>query len=223
MVICQHWQVKAVTDVCSKICDRKGKNYGYFRQLQLVSSSILPTSNRTQRWNSAVRPHLFEWIIAFIWINYRSIDQERERDDSCVRVTCVLRVSLQTMKCLVTSKTEILHIVAEEYNVAFYYLGYFINNSRGAALTTSFCMCAAQSAISDLPLCVCVCVCFCASYVCGVVQYRRSLYAEYTVGVGHQLPGGAPSQLLKKKSKKYDAPFPHSRPHLMFAAECKWS
>ncbi len=30
-------------------------------------------------------------------------------------------------------------------------------------------------------------------------QYRRSLYAEYAVCIGHQLPGGAPSQLLKKK------------------------
>ncbi len=27
-------------------------------------------------------------------------------------------------------------------------------------------------------------------------QYRRSLYAEYTVCLGHQLAGGAPSRLL---------------------------
>ncbi len=53
----------------------------------------------------------------------------------------------------------ILHIVAEEYNVAFYYLSYFINNR----LTASFSKCATQSVISDLPplslsLSVCVCV-----------------------------------------------------------------
>ncbi len=51
-------------------------------------------------------------------------------------------------------------------------------------------------------------MCWCPSAVCGIklhvqsVQYRRSLYAEYAVFVGHQLPGGgggAPSQLLKKK------------------------
>ncbi len=30
--------------------------------------SILPTSYQAQSLNSAVRPHLFEWIIAFIWI-----------------------------------------------------------------------------------------------------------------------------------------------------------
>ncbi len=40
----------------------KGKNDGYFRQLWLVSASFLPASNQTQRWNSAVRPHLFEWL-----------------------------------------------------------------------------------------------------------------------------------------------------------------
>ncbi len=35
------------------------------------------------------------------------------------------------------------------------------------------------------------------------IQYRCSLYAEYAVCVGHQLPGGgAPSQLHKKKKKK---------------------
>ncbi len=38
-------------------------------------------------------------------------------------------------------------------------------------------------------------------------QYRRSLYAEYAVCLGHQLPGGAPSQLLKKK-KNSAAPAP---------------
>ncbi len=32
-------------------------------------------------------------------------------------------------------------------------------------------------------------------------QYRRSLYAEYAICVGHQLLGGAPSQLLKNKKQ----------------------
>ncbi len=54
-------------------------------------------------------------------------------------------------------------------------------------------------------------------------QYRRSLYAEYAVCVGHQLPEEAPSQLLKRKKKeKRDTPFPHLRPWPL-AAECKWS
>ncbi len=58
-----------------------------------------------------------------------------------------------------------------------------------------------------------------------LLQYRRSLYAEYAVCIGHQLPGGAPSQLLTKK-KKRDVTR-HSRirtldgSHLMFVAECK--
>ncbi len=56
-----------------------GKNDSYFRQLRFVRSSILPASNQTQRWNSAVRPHLFEWIIACISIN-RLIERERERE-----------------------------------------------------------------------------------------------------------------------------------------------
>ncbi len=47
MVVCQHWQVKAVNDVCSTISDRKSKNDSYFRQLRLISASILPTSNQT--------------------------------------------------------------------------------------------------------------------------------------------------------------------------------
>ncbi len=47
-VICQHLQVKAVNDVCSTIFNRKGKNYGYFRQIRLISSSILPALNQTQ-------------------------------------------------------------------------------------------------------------------------------------------------------------------------------
>ncbi len=50
-------------------------------------------------------------------------------------------------------------------------------------------------------------------------QYRRSLYAEYAVCVGHQLPG-APSQLLKKKQKKPDAPFPHPRPRPLTPHVC---
>ncbi len=31
------------------------------------------------------------------------------------------------------------------------------------------------------------------------VRYEQYIYAEYAVCVGHQVPGGAPSQLLKKK------------------------
>ncbi len=56
-------------------------------------------------------------------------------------------------------------------------------------------------------------------------QYRRSLYAEYAVCIGHQLPGGAPSQLLKKK-KNVTHHFhirARNRSRLIFAAECRWS
>ncbi len=41
-------------------------------------------------------------------------------------------------------------------------------------------------------------------------QYRRSLYTEYAVCVGHQLPGGTTIPVSKKK--KCDTPFPHPRP-----------
>ncbi len=34
-------------------------------------------------------------------------------------------------------------------------------------------------------------------------QYRRSLYAEYAICVGHQLAGGEPSQLLKKNKLSF--------------------
>ncbi len=43
-------------------------------------------------------------------------------------------------------------------------------------------------------------------------MYRRSLYAEYAVCLGHQLPGGTITVAQKKKK---------NRLHLMFAAECK--
>ncbi len=66
----------------------------YFHQLWLVSGSILPTSNQTQRWNSAVRSHLFEWIIAFISIHYRSI--EREMTVVCALPACCVCASLST-------------------------------------------------------------------------------------------------------------------------------
>ncbi len=69
MVICQHSDIKDVNNICwlihgnlqsyrqvktsivicSAIFDRKGKNDGYFRQFWLVSTSILPASNQTQR------------------------------------------------------------------------------------------------------------------------------------------------------------------------------
>ncbi len=42
-------QVKTSIVLCSAIFDQKGKNYGYFRQLWLVS--ILQASNQTQRFN----------------------------------------------------------------------------------------------------------------------------------------------------------------------------
>ncbi len=70
-------KVKAVNDVCNAIFDRMGKNYDYFHQLQFVSAHILPATNQTQRWNSAVRSHLFELII----------DRSRERET----VVCYLR------------------------------------------------------------------------------------------------------------------------------------
>ncbi len=38
-------QVKTSIALCSAIFDWKGKNDGYFRQLWLVSASILPSSN----------------------------------------------------------------------------------------------------------------------------------------------------------------------------------
>ncbi len=81
------------------------------------------------------------------------------------------------------------------------------------------------SLFQDVSVCVCVCVCVCVrsgrvarapallrsdakvplrSGLCDMNdivddknQYRRSLYEEYAVCVGHQLP---PSQLLKKKT-----------------------
>ncbi len=80
-----------------------------FRQLRLVSTSILPASNQTQRWNSAVRSHLFEWIIVCISFTYRSREGERERErEREMTVVCALpaccvcaSLSLQT----ITSKT----------------------------------------------------------------------------------------------------------------------
>jgi len=44
--ICQYWQFKAAVDVCMVIFDEKGKIYGYFRQLWLIRSSILPALNQ---------------------------------------------------------------------------------------------------------------------------------------------------------------------------------
>ncbi len=85
-------QVKTCIALCSAIFDRMGKNDS---QLRLVSSSILPASNQTQRWNSVVRPHLFEWIIAFISIHYR--EGEREW---CMCVTCMLRLRVSLYKQL---------------------------------------------------------------------------------------------------------------------------
>ncbi len=67
MVICQVIdKLKVILLFAAQYLTRNGENYGYFRQLWLVSTSILPASNQTQRLNSAVRPHLFELIIACI-------------------------------------------------------------------------------------------------------------------------------------------------------------
>ncbi len=64
-------------------------------------------SHQTQRWNSAVRSHLFEWIIACISIHFQS----REREDSCVYLLAVsAHLCLQTIN--VTSKTAIYHLLA---------------------------------------------------------------------------------------------------------------
>ncbi len=66
-------------------------------------------------------------------------------------------------------------------------------------------------------------------------QYRRSLYAEYAVCVGHQLLGGAPSQLpnfpgggtipIAQKNNnnvtRHSRIRAHNSSHLMFAAECR--
>ncbi len=41
------------------------------------------------------------------------------------------------MTVICNSKTMILHIVAEEYNVAFYYLSFFINNRRRQQVSLS--------------------------------------------------------------------------------------
>ncbi len=51
MVICQVIdKLKLVLLlICSAIFDRMGKNDSYFHQLRLVSASILPASNQTQR------------------------------------------------------------------------------------------------------------------------------------------------------------------------------
>ncbi len=51
-----------------------------------------------------------------------------------------------------------------------------------------------------------------------VMQYRRSLYAEYAICVGHQFPGGAPYQLLKKQKKTKHNEVPKSAP----AHDCGW-
>ncbi len=108
MVICQVIdKLKNKYCSCSAIFDWKGKNDGYF-QLWLVSVSNLPASKQTQGWNSAVRPHLFEWIIACISINCWLIERGRERDDSCVYLIAA---------CLSTN-SDFYHLVAGEYNVA---------------------------------------------------------------------------------------------------------
>ncbi len=81
MVICQVIdKLKVILLFAAQYLTRNGKNDGYFRQLWLVSTSILPASNQTQRLNSVVRPHLFELIIACISINCRLRERERERE-----------------------------------------------------------------------------------------------------------------------------------------------
>ncbi len=99
-------QVKTSIALNSAIFDRMGKNDVSFRQLRHVSTSILPASNQTQRWNSAVRSHLFEWIIACISFNYRSRERKRERERERERwQLCVLYllavVSVHQLKQLI--------------------------------------------------------------------------------------------------------------------------
>ncbi len=55
-------------------------------------------------------------------------------------------------------------------------------------------------------------------------QYRRSLYAEYAVCVGHQLPGGSPSQLLKCAflKKKTWCALISARSHRLNADDHNW-
>ncbi len=50
-------------------------------------------------------------------------------------------------------------------------------------------------------------------------QYRRSLYAEYSVCLGHQLAGGHHPSCSKNKIKR-DAPFPRPRPLALHV--CGW-
>ncbi len=135
MVICQHWQVKAV-DVCSAIFDWKGKNGSYFCQLRLIRSSIRPASNQTQRWSSAVRSHLFEWILAFIWMNYWERERERERE---MKVVC--------MNCL-----HLCIFLYKQWRCEF---SFFKNILTSLCAPECFCV---HTAWSPISMCVCVCV-----------------------------------------------------------------
>ncbi len=51
-------------------------------------------------------------------------------------------------------------------------------------------------------------------------QYRRSLYTEYAVCVGHQLPGGTTIPVSKKKKMWHAIPAPTTA-CTVFAAESK--
>ncbi len=52
-------------------------------------------------------------------------------------------------------------------------------------------------------------------------QYRRSLYAEYAVCVGHQLAGGGTIPVAQKQKNVPRHSSICARSRLMFAAECK--
>ncbi len=53
----------------------------------------------TQRWNSAVRSHLFEWIIAFISININR-ERERERERESEIADCVAHTHINLLSML---------------------------------------------------------------------------------------------------------------------------
>ncbi len=117
-------QVKSCLALCSAKFDRMGKNdnillyniniFVSYGSLALAFC-LLQIRHRDE---NAVRPHLFEWIIAFISINYRSREREREMTVVC---TCLLRLRVSLYKQLTLTllqKQRFYHLVAGEYNVA---------------------------------------------------------------------------------------------------------
>lgn len=124
MVFCQYWQLKAINGVCSAIFDSKDKNVS---QLWLVSASILPASNQTQRWNGEVRSHLLQWM-HYIYFNELSISQEREKKRYAGCMTCVCAsVSYRQWSY------ELSYLNSNFTNAEIQYPSYFIKyNSQGS-------------------------------------------------------------------------------------------